>query len=154
MSQVKGINLNNLDNSDKIINNLATNLPGLPTTSPSVHHQHYDGPSYIHTDTHYVQPTYTTHHQAYTHTTPTYVTGHTGYVHGGSYAHGGSYVHGGSRVHGGSHVHVQQHVDTHHVDTHHVHAEEIPVESRIEYIPFEKKYIEYDQVERIERIPF
>ena len=33
-------------------------------------------------------------------------------------------------------------------------AEEIPVESRIEYIPFEKKYIEYDQVERIERIPF
>lgn len=25
-------------------------------------------------------------------------------------------------------------------------AEEIPVESRIEYIPFEKKYIEYDQV--------
>ena len=32
-------------------------------------------------------------------------------------------------------------------------AEEIPVESRIEYIPFEKKYIEYDQVERIERIP-
>jgi hypothetical protein len=33
-------------------------------------------------------------------------------------------------------------------------AEEIPVESRIEYIPFEKKYIEYDQVERIERIPY
>ena len=32
-------------------------------------------------------------------------------------------------------------------------AEEIPVESRIEYIPFEKKYIEYDKVERIERIP-
>lgn len=28
-------------------------------------------------------------------------------------------------------------------------AEEIPVESRIEYIPFEKKYIEYDQIERI-----
>lgn len=25
-------------------------------------------------------------------------------------------------------------------------AEEIPVESRIEYIPFEKKYVEYDQV--------
>ncbi len=37
---------------------------------------------------------------------------------------------------------------------HHVHAEEIPVESRIEYIPFEKKYIEYDRVERIERIPY
>ena len=34
-----------------------------------------------------------------------------------------------------------------------VRAEEIPVESRIEYIPFEKKYIEYDKVERIERIP-
>lgn len=33
-------------------------------------------------------------------------------------------------------------------------AEEIPVESRIEYIPFEKKYIEYDRVERIERVPF
>lgn len=33
-------------------------------------------------------------------------------------------------------------------------AEEIPVESRIEYIPFEKKYIEYDQIERIERIPY
>lgn len=33
-------------------------------------------------------------------------------------------------------------------------AEEIPVESRIEYIPFEKKYIEYDRVERIERIPY
>jgi hypothetical protein len=25
-------------------------------------------------------------------------------------------------------------------------AEEIPVESRIEYIPFEKKYVEYEQV--------
>lgn len=33
-------------------------------------------------------------------------------------------------------------------------AEEIPVESRIEYIPFEKKYIEYDRVERIERVPY
>lgn len=28
-------------------------------------------------------------------------------------------------------------------------AEDIPVESRIEYIPFEKKYIEYDRVERV-----
>jgi len=33
-------------------------------------------------------------------------------------------------------------------------TEEIPVESRIEYIPFETKHIEYDQVERVERIPF
>lgn len=33
-------------------------------------------------------------------------------------------------------------------------AEEIPVESRIEYIPFEKKYIEYDRVERIEQVPY
>jgi hypothetical protein len=33
-------------------------------------------------------------------------------------------------------------------------VEEIPVESRIEYIPFEKKYIEYDKVERIERVPY
>jgi hypothetical protein len=33
-------------------------------------------------------------------------------------------------------------------------AEEIPVESRIEYIPFEKKYIEYDRVEKIERVPY
>ena len=33
-------------------------------------------------------------------------------------------------------------------------SEQLPVESRIEYIPFEKKYIEYDQVERIERIPY
>jgi hypothetical protein len=33
-------------------------------------------------------------------------------------------------------------------------AEEIPVESRIEYIPFEKKYIEYDKVERINRVPY
>lgn len=37
---------------------------------------------------------------------------------------------------------------------HQVVAEEIPVESRIEYIPFEKKYIEYDQVEYIQRVPF
>lgn len=33
-------------------------------------------------------------------------------------------------------------------------TEEIPVESRIEYIPFETKHIEYDQVERVERIPY
>lgn len=33
-------------------------------------------------------------------------------------------------------------------------AEDIPVESRIEYIPFEKKYIEYDQIETIERVPY
>jgi hypothetical protein len=33
-------------------------------------------------------------------------------------------------------------------------AEEIPVESRIEYIPFEKKYIEYDQIEKIYSVPF
>ena len=33
-------------------------------------------------------------------------------------------------------------------------AEDIPVESRIEYIPFEKKYVEYDRVERVERIPY
>ena len=28
------------------------------------------------------------------------------------------------------------------------------MESRIEYIPFEKKYVEYDKVERVERIPY
>lgn len=33
-------------------------------------------------------------------------------------------------------------------------AEEIPVESRIEYIPFEKKYTVVDQVERIIQVPF
>jgi hypothetical protein len=33
-------------------------------------------------------------------------------------------------------------------------AEEIPVESRIEYIPFEKKYIEYDQIEKVYSVPF
>ena len=32
-------------------------------------------------------------------------------------------------------------------------AEEIPVESRIEYIPFEKKYVEYEQVEKVYQIP-
>jgi hypothetical protein len=32
-------------------------------------------------------------------------------------------------------------------------AEEIPVESRIEYIPFEKKYIEYEQVEKVYQVP-
>jgi hypothetical protein len=33
-------------------------------------------------------------------------------------------------------------------------AEEIPVESRIEYIPFEKKYTVVDQVETIIKVPF
>ena len=32
-------------------------------------------------------------------------------------------------------------------------AEEIPVESRIEYIPFEKKYIEYEQIEKVYQVP-
>lgn len=32
-------------------------------------------------------------------------------------------------------------------------AEDIPVESRIEYIPFEKKYIEYEQVEKVYQVP-
>lgn len=32
-------------------------------------------------------------------------------------------------------------------------VEEIPAESRIEYVPYEKKYIEYDQIERVEQIP-
>ena len=32
-------------------------------------------------------------------------------------------------------------------------AEEIPVESRIEYIPFEKKYVEYEQVEKVYQVP-
>ena len=31
---------------------------------------------------------------------------------------------------------------------------EIPVESRIEYIPFEKKYVEYEQVEKIYSVPY
>ena len=33
-------------------------------------------------------------------------------------------------------------------------AEEIPVESRIEYIPFEKKYVEYEQVEKVYQVPY
>lgn len=33
-------------------------------------------------------------------------------------------------------------------------ASEIPVESRIEYIPFEKKYVEYEQVEKIYQVPY
>ena len=32
-------------------------------------------------------------------------------------------------------------------------AADIPVESRIEYIPFEKKYIEYEQVEKVYQVP-
>lgn len=32
-------------------------------------------------------------------------------------------------------------------------VEEIPAESRIEYVPFEKKFIEYEQIERVEMIP-
>lgn len=32
-------------------------------------------------------------------------------------------------------------------------ATDIPVESRIEYIPFEKKYVEYEQVEKIYQVP-
>ena len=32
-------------------------------------------------------------------------------------------------------------------------AADIPVESRIEYIPFEKKYVEYEQVEKIFQVP-
>ena len=69
----------------------------------------------------------------------TYVQGgQSGYVQGGQQVVYGQ----GSSIGGGSAVH-QKAV-----------AEEIPVESRIEYIPFEKKYVEYDKVERIERIPY
>ena len=32
-------------------------------------------------------------------------------------------------------------------------ATDIPVESRIEYIPFEKKYVEYEQVEKVYQVP-
>ena len=32
-------------------------------------------------------------------------------------------------------------------------AADIPVESRIEYIPFEKKYVEYEQVEKVFQVP-
>ena len=32
-------------------------------------------------------------------------------------------------------------------------AADIPVESRIEYIPFEKKYVEYEQVEKVYQVP-
>ena len=32
-------------------------------------------------------------------------------------------------------------------------ASDIPVESRIEYIPFEKKYVEYEQVEKVYQVP-
>ena len=89
--------------------------------------------------------------QTYTYTTTesrpvNYTTSTTQYGNYGSYGgttttynaggySGAGYVNGGSRAE-------------------RVVAEEIPVESRIEYIPFEKKYIEYDKVERIERIPY
>ena len=33
-------------------------------------------------------------------------------------------------------------------------ASEIPVESRIEYVPFEKKYVEYEQVEKVYQVPY
>lgn len=33
-------------------------------------------------------------------------------------------------------------------------AADIPVESRIEYIPFEKKYVEYEQVEKVYQVPY
>lgn len=60
-----------------------------------------------------------------------------GYATGGAVAgYASNVVTGGSRAH------------------HKVVAEDIPVESRIEYIPFEKKYVEYDRVERVERVPF
>ena len=32
-------------------------------------------------------------------------------------------------------------------------ANDIPVESRIEYIPFEKKYVEYEEVEKVYQVP-
>lgn len=64
---------------------------------------------------------------------PQYVSGGQQYVSGGQYTSGHGYG-GGSGV--------QRAV-----------AEEIPVESRIEYIPFEKKYVEYEQVERIYQVP-
>ncbi len=84
---------------------------------------------------------------------PTYVTGGsavrqavgvptTSYVTGGSYYGGatsGAHLQGGYI--GGS---VARRPAT----------EDIPVESRIEYIPFETKHIEYDSVERVERIPY
>lgn len=33
-------------------------------------------------------------------------------------------------------------------------AADIPVESRIEYVPFEKKYVEYEQVEKVYQVPY
>lgn len=33
-------------------------------------------------------------------------------------------------------------------------ASDIPVESRIEYVPFEKKYVEYEQVEKVYQVPY
>lgn len=71
-------------------------------------------------------------------TTSNYVTGaQSGYVQGQS-----AYVQGGQSgyVQGG-------------YGTQKAVAEEIPVESRIEYIPFEKKYVEYEQVEKVYQVP-
>ena len=86
---------------------------------------------------HVSQP-YTTSNTYVTTTQPHYTSSNQ-YVTSGTYGEG-NYVSGGY-VSGGSNV--QRAV-----------AEEIPVESRIEYIPFEKKYIEYDKVEKIQRIPY
>jgi hypothetical protein len=59
---------------------------------------------------------------------------------GGYAVSGAQYAVGGGAVYSGSGVHKAV-------------AEEIPVESRIEYIPFEKKYVEYEQVEKIYQVP-
>lgn len=95
------------------------------------------------------QPTYytTTQERVYANapstTTATYVQGGQTYVQGGqTYAvQGGqsAYVSGGQTYTSSA--------------AHKAVAEEIPVESRIEYIPFEKKYIEYEQVEKVYQVP-
>ena len=91
-------------------------------------------------------------------TTTTYVSGPattsyptTSYVTGGS-AYGSTYGQTATYVSGAVTSGLVGGIAT--SGAHRVAAEEIPVESRIEYIPFEKKYIEYDRVERIERVPF
>jgi hypothetical protein len=102
------------------------------------------------------QPTAYYTSQQYTGPTTTYVQGSqlvgaatSGYANGG--ATSGYAVSGGNAtyaVNGGNAAYA--------VSGSHAHkavAEEIPVESRIEYIPFEKKYIEYEQVEKVYQVP-
>jgi hypothetical protein len=113
------------------------------------------------TTTAYTGPTTYTGGQTVTYTTgvPTttsYVTGGNTYTTGNTYSANSTYGGSVGYVTGGGTTYVTQTqtpvygttTTTAAVATtgHKVVAEEIPVESRIEYIPFERKYVEYDRV--------